>query len=180
MTGYFLRSPRLGLRWWSATDGDLAAELWGNAEVTKLIGGPFSAEQVAARLARELATAEASGIQYWPVFLLASGDPVGCCGLRPYAPDDMVYELGFHLRPAHWGQGYAVEAGQIVLHYAFTTLKASALFAGHHPENRASSRVLTRLGFVYTHDKYYAPTGLHHPSYRLTADIYERQMDNNR
>ena len=27
--------------------------------------------------------------------------------------------------------------------------------------------LLTRLGFVYTHDEFYEPTGLRHPSYML-------------
>jgi RimJ/RimL family protein N-acetyltransferase len=46
-------------------------------------------------------------------------------------------------------------------------LAASALFAGHHPANRSSRDLLLKLGFRYTHDEYYAPTGLQHPSYLL-------------
>jgi RimJ/RimL family protein N-acetyltransferase len=54
--------------------------------------------------------------------------------------------------------------------YAFNNLQATALFAGHNPENIASKAILARLGFKYTHDEYYEPTGLNHPSYLLTAD----------
>jgi hypothetical protein len=42
-----------------------------------------------------------------------------------------------------------------------------ALFAGHNPANQASRELLARLGFRYTHDELYPPTGLMHPSYRL-------------
>ncbi len=54
--------------------------------------------------------------------------------------------------------------------YAFGTLGASALFAGHNPANEASRRLLIKLGFPYTHDEFYAPTGMDHPSYLLTAE----------
>ena len=57
--------------------------------------------------------------------------------------------------------------------YVFDVLKASALFAGHNPINAASRGLLEKLGFEYTHDEFYAPTGLHHPSYRLTAEEYD-------
>ncbi|OFW68666.1 MAG: GNAT family N-acetyltransferase, partial [Actinobacteria bacterium RBG_13_63_9] len=169
-TTYFLQSERLGFRFWSDADMDLAMSLWGDPEVTRLIGGPFSREQVAERLAREIATMQSHGVQYWPVFLLATGEHMGCCGLRPYKAEEKVYEIGVHLRKAYWGEGYAPEATQAVMEHAFNTLGVKALFAGHNPANEASRRVLEKLGFRYTHDEYYPPTGLNHPSYILTAD----------
>ncbi|MBZ0288075.1 MAG: GNAT family N-acetyltransferase [Anaerolineae bacterium] len=164
----FLQSERLGFRTWSADDGELAWGLWGDAEVTRLIGGPFSEAQVQGRLLKEIATQAEHGIQYWPIFLLLTGEHVGCCGLRPYEPDDRIYELGFHLRKAFWGQGYAAEAARAVIDYAFEVLDARGLFAGHNPANDASRQLLLKLGFQYTHDAFYPPTGRMHPSYRLT------------
>jgi ribosomal-protein-alanine N-acetyltransferase len=164
---YFLRGERVGFRQWSSADGDLAAGLWGDADVTRFTGGPFAAEQVKARLSKEIATQREHGIQYWPVFLLATGEHVGCCGLRPYQPDANIYEIGFHLRKVCWGQGYAAEAARAVIGYAFAVLNAQALFAGHHPANTASRHLLLKLGFQYTHDEWYPPTGLNHPSYLL-------------
>ena len=142
--------------------------LWGDPDVTRLIGGPFSPEQVKERLDNEIASMSAHGVQYWPIFLLSGGEHVGCAGLRPYRPDDRIYELGFHLRRGHWGKGLAEEAGRGVIAFAFETLGASALFAGHHPANDASRRVLEKLGFRLTHQERYPPTGLMHPSYLLT------------
>jgi RimJ/RimL family protein N-acetyltransferase len=167
---YFLRSQRLGFRLWTEADIDLAMGLWGDPEVTRLIGGPFSIQQVQQRLSCEIATFRGHGVQYWPIFLLTSGEHVGCCGLRPYRLEERVYELGAHVRKLHWGQGYAQEASRAVIRYAFEALGAAALFAGHHPANEVSRRLLLALGFAYTHDEYYAPTGLYHPSYLLRAD----------
>ncbi|MFA5027489.1 MAG: GNAT family N-acetyltransferase [Candidatus Methylomirabilota bacterium] len=167
---HFLRSRRLGFRPWSEADVDLATGLWGDPDVTRLIGGPFSGAQVQERLGREIATFREHGIQYWPTFLLATGEHVGCCGLRPYRLEERVYELGVHIRKAHWGRGYAREASRAVIKYAFEVLGAAALFAGHHPANATSRRLLLTLGFRYAHDEYYVPTGLLHPSYLLRAD----------
>src|SRR6185295_10626446 len=149
---YFLQTERLGFRPWSEADFELAMGLWEDLQVTRFFGGPFSREWVQGRLSREIAHWQSYGFQYWPLFLLATGEHVGCCGLKPRKPEERILEIGFHLRPAYWGFGYAAEAARTVIEYAFGTLGASALFAGHGPANEASRRLLTKLGFRYTHD----------------------------
>jgi RimJ/RimL family protein N-acetyltransferase len=172
---FFLQSDRLGFRPWEEADFPLAMALWGDPDVTRLIGGPFTPAQVRERLAREIATMRAHAVQYWPIFLRATGEHVGCCGLRPYRPEEGILEIGVHLRKAFWGHGYAAEAARTVMRHAFDALRAPALFAGHNPANTASRRVLEALGFRYTHDEYYPPTGRDHPSYLLTRAEYEAQ-----
>jgi RimJ/RimL family protein N-acetyltransferase len=167
---YFMTTDRLGFRLWSPGDLPLANALWGDPKVSALIGGPFNDEQVQARLHAEIACMDAHGVQYWPIFLLASADHAGCAGLRPYRIVDGIYEIGFHLRPPCWGRGLAVEAGRAVIAFAFDTLRAEALFAGHHPLNLASRSSLAELGFRYDHHELYPPTGLNHLTYLLTRD----------
>ena len=135
--------------------------------MTRFIGGPFSETQIQERLAREIASMSDQRVQYWPVFSLADGDFAGCCGLRPYKPEECIYELGFHLRPAHWGKGFAVESARAVIAHAFDSLGAQQLFAAHHPENLASRKVLEKLAFRFTHEELYAPTGQMHRCYIL-------------
>lgn len=171
-SNYLLKTQRLGFRTWTENDFDLAFGLWGDIEVTRLIGGPFSREQVQTRLFQEISTQEKYQVQYWPIFLIDTGEHVGCAGLRPYDLPNHVYEIGFHIRPIYWRQGFASEAARGVMEYAFNILCVKALFAGHNPKNEASRNLLLKLGFDYTHDEYYAPTGLLHPSYRLTSDEY--------
>ena len=136
--------------------------------MTRFIGGPFSQDEIKERLGREIASLSACNVQYWPLYLLVSGEHVGCGGLRPNKPEGQVYEMGIHLRPTYWGQGLAVEAGHAIIALALGTLGAKGLFAGHHPANAASRRVLEKLGFRFTHKEFYAPIGLKHPSYLLT------------
>jgi len=164
---YFLRSPRLGFSIWTPADLSLAMGLWGDREVTRLSGGPFTPAQVRARLEREIDHQEKYAVQYWPIFLTETGEHVGCCGLQPHKPAERIYELGFHLHAAFWGRGFGREAATAVVAHAFTALGMCALYAGHHPDNQASRAVLTRLGFHYTHDELYPPTGKIEPCYLL-------------
>jgi ribosomal-protein-alanine N-acetyltransferase len=66
---YFLTSSRLGFRRWTMEDMPLAMELWGDARVTGLFGGPYSELRVRTRLETEIRQADEIGAQYWPVFL---------------------------------------------------------------------------------------------------------------
>ena len=164
---YFLRSPRLGFGIWTRADLPLAFELWGDREVTRLTGGPLTPQQVRGRLEREINNHAKHGVQYWPIFSAETGDHIGCCGLQPRKPAEGICELGFQLRAAFWGRGFAREAAEAVVVHAFSALGVRALYAGHHPDNRASRGVLTRLGFHYTHEEFYPPTGQIEPCYLL-------------
>lgn len=166
---YFLTTSRVGFRSWRPADLDLALSLWGDPDVTALIDrrGRLTRAQVRERLERELRHEREHGVQYWPFFLLESGDFVGCAGLKVYPPEPGRYEMGFHLRRAFWGAGYATEAAQAVVRHAFEVRGLDALLAGHNPENHASRRVLEKLGFVHLRDELFEGTGMVHPLYEL-------------
>ncbi len=169
--GYFMTTSRLGFRFWRMADLDLARGLWGDPRVARWIDarGQLTEAQVAERLAFEIQLQHRHGIQYWPVYRLNGGTHVGCCGLRPHDPAARIYELGFHICASSWRKGYAFEAARAVIDHAFGTLHACGLFAGHHPRNKASRRLLAKLRFRFTHNEFYAATGCQHPSYLLKA-----------
>jgi ribosomal-protein-alanine N-acetyltransferase len=173
---YFLTTARLGFAHWSSADTDLATALWGDTEVSAWLGGPFTDRQISEKLEKEIALMASDRVQYWPIFLLNGDQHVGCAGLRPYpwgeSAGEKIYELGFHLRLAYWGLGLAAEAGRAVIEFAFESLDAAALFAGHHPSNPASGRVLLKLGFHFTHDGIYPPTGQPDRCYLLRREAW--------
>lgn len=182
MREYFMQTDRIGFSLWNKEDNSLAEMLWGEPEVTRYIcaSGKFTKEEIQRRLEKEMRQQKEYGVQYWPVFDLADQELIGCCGLRPYldetGDDVLVYEIGFHLRKEYWGLGYASEAARAAIAYAFRRQKADQIFAGHHPENEASGRLLKRLGFSYAGMNYYEPTGLYHPSYELTFDQWREML----
>ena len=163
------QSPRLRFRRWSEADIDLATNLWANPAVMRFLGGPYTPTQIEQRLHREIDHQRQFGFQYWPIFLKADGAHVGVCGLKPYKADLREYEIGFHLLPQFWGAGYASEAARATIAFAFESIGAMALYAGHHPQNASSRALVQRLGFECLGTHYFSPTGLQHPWYRLTA-----------
>lgn len=174
---FFLTSSRLGFRAWSSSDLDLAERLWGDERVMALLGGAYFRERVAQRLAAEAESLIQDGVQYWPVFKLDDGSHVGCCGLRKWhfgppqgGEEDEGLELGFHLRPEFWGQGIAFEAARSAVEFA-QDRGERFVFAGHHPKNEGSKRVLVKLGFEPRHSVFYPPTGRMHPTYRKALTL---------
>lgn len=169
MREYFMKTKRLGFSKWNVADLDLATQLWGEEEVTRFIcaDGKFTQQDIIRRLDTEIHNDELFHIQYWPVFELETNELIGCCGMRPFRAEIYSYEIGFHLRKKYWGLGYASEAAKAVIDYSFTAFKADRLYAGHHPLNEASEKLLKKLGFQYIGKNFYEPTGLYHLSYEL-------------
>jgi len=77
-----------------------------------------------------------------------SGLGVGICGLlrrdcHPYV------EIGFAFLPSARGQNFALETGRAVLEFGLRALKLTRIVALTAPDNRASIRVLEKLGFQF-------------------------------
>ena len=81
--------------------------------------------------------------------LLKPGDvPIGSCGLlqRNILPD---VDIGYALRPAFWGQGYAFEAASAVLAHGREVFGLRRIVAIASPANAASKALLEKLGLRY-------------------------------
>jgi RimJ/RimL family protein N-acetyltransferase len=76
----------------------------------------------------------------------ATGEVIGFSGIK-YVPEIEDNELGYRFLPEYWGRGLATEAGAASIEFARTTLRLGRLVAMVHPDNVASARVVTKLGF---------------------------------
>ena len=163
---------RLVARSWRAGDLPLAMELWGDPAVMALIDarGQLTAAEVEEKLRAEIERERTAGVQYWALFERDGGGFAGCCGLRPWVstPTETNFELGFHIVQRCWGKGFATEAARGALDYGWRQMRLAKIYAGHHPDNRASRRILEQLGFKFLDNVFYEPTGLMHPSYVCT------------
>lgn len=167
-------TERLIFSIWNENSLDDAKKLWGNREVSKLITakGIFSEEEIEGRVQLEMDNLGKFRVQYFPIYLKETGEIVGCCGLRPYDVENEIYEIGVHLLPDYWRQRLAWEACRKIIRYAFEERGFEALFAGHHPKNSSSMKLLSSLGFKLIGEQFYPPTGLKHPSYILRKRKY--------
>jgi len=82
-------------------------------------------------------------------------EPFGSGGIF-YNSKYNMFELGYCIRKALWGQGFAMEASKAILEFATRKLRKSDFFACHANENPASGRVLEKLGFIYKSDCSYS------------------------
>ena len=77
----------------------------------------------------------------------AAGQAIGTCLLFRFDEGSARAELGYVLGRAHWGRGLMGEALEGLLGHAFATMRLRRIEAEVDVRNRASSRVLGRLGF---------------------------------
>jgi len=177
MKEYFMQTKRIGFSRWEKTDLELAMNVWGEEKVTHYLNakGIFTKEDIKDRLQKEIDNQQTCNVQYWPIFTLDKNDLIGASGLRPFEIENHSYEIGFHLKSKYWGQGYAFEAGEAVINFAFHQLHVKRIIAGHHPDNVGSKKVVTRLGFTYIGQIFYEPTGLSHPAYELLNPNYAKK-----
>lgn len=79
---------------------------------------------------------------------LAPHGVVGACGLQHVEAAQAKAELGYWVGKSHWGQGLATEAAEEVVRYGFEQLHLERIQARFMVRNRASGRVLAKLGFT--------------------------------
>jgi ribosomal-protein-alanine N-acetyltransferase len=89
------------------------------------------------------------GFGFWKVTVKNTGVPIGSAGLakRDYLAE---VDLGFAFLPEYTGQGYAYEAAQAIVQYAKDHLHLAELVAFTTKDNKASIKLLEKLGFTYT------------------------------
>ena len=80
--------------------------------------------------------------------LRATGDVVGGVDLRIDPRDRRTAEIGYALARTFWGRGYAHEAADLMLTFAFTELQIETIHALCVRENTRSIHILERLGLI--------------------------------
>ncbi len=79
----------------------------------------------------------------------ADGDFVGLIALSLKSTKFNSAEVWFKLNPTFWGLGYATESLNKILDFGFGKLKLHRIGAGCAVENKASARVLEKVGMHY-------------------------------
>lgn len=164
-----LVTRRLDLRQFTEADVDHLLELDADPAVMRYLGPVRSrAEIVSDVLPRLLSSyGPRQGFGTWAAETLDDGAFVGWFGLRPVAPaatamvhwadaprDTGVASLGYRLRRAAWGSGYATEGALALVRYAFASLNVRELVATTMAVNAGSRHVLEKAGLEYRRTVY--------------------------
>ena len=84
----------------------------------------------------------------WAVLDRQNNDFLGWAALQRLDNSDEI-EVGYRFLESTWGKGYATEAGNILVKYGFEELDVPEIVGIAHPDNKASIRVLEKLGLKF-------------------------------
>lgn len=86
---------------------------------------------------------------WWAICDKDTGAFLGACGYNEYLAEEQKVELGYWILPPYWRKGYASEALQLIIPFAFRVLKVKRIEAFVELGNVASDALLEKHGFSY-------------------------------
>ena len=160
----YLETARLILRRFTPDDADSLVELDGDPAVLRYLDeAPPSRDEVVNEIVPAFLAYYVRGDRYgfWAAIERATGDFLGWFHFRPLPgdPDDEP-ELGYRLRRAAWGRGYATEGSRALIDKGFRELGVRRVHASTAGENRASWRVMEKCGMTLVRHFHYTPPGV--------------------
>ncbi|MGB3337501.1 MAG: GNAT family N-acetyltransferase [Devosia sp.] len=146
-----LETERLIIRPWREDDRAPYASFNGDPEVRRFYPDTLTEAESNAAMDRLIAGYEADGFGFLAVERKSDGAFIGDVGIKPVlmplrgAPP---IEIGWLLGRAYWGQGYAPEAANAWIDFAFAELRVNEVVAFTAVSNLPSQRVMTKLGMI--------------------------------
>ena len=145
--GPTLETRRLILRPTADTDLDGWAEMMADPVAARFIGGLQTRSEAWRGLASVAGSWALNGFGMFSVVEKATGAWVGRIG--PWVPEGWPgTEVGWGLHPSAWGKGYAIEAAEASMDWAFESLGWTDIIHLIDPANTPSQKVAQRLGSI--------------------------------
>jgi RimJ/RimL family protein N-acetyltransferase len=144
-----LETDRLILRQWRDSDIPIFAKMNRDPKVMEFFPALLSEEEAENFVARIRAHFQKHGYGLFAVELKNEKTFIGFVGLSipqfeaPFMP---AVEIGWRISSQYFGQGYATEAAKKILGFAFNNLKLKEVVSFTVPENKASRRVMEKIG----------------------------------
>ncbi|MCB9948000.1 MAG: GNAT family N-acetyltransferase [Rhodospirillaceae bacterium] len=107
--------------------------------------GPPDRQERLAQLREQYGTDQPHPRAIWTVEWADRPGFLGWCGVFPLEDSGLI-EIGYRYIAAIWGQGVGTEAAREVLDHGFRAMAIDPIVAVAHPDNRASRRLLEKIG----------------------------------
>ena len=174
-----LETERLILRRFTESDADHLYNLDNDPEVMRYINGGTPTPRHAIQediLPIFLRYDERRpGYGFWAAIEKEGGDFLGWFSLRPSeaAPGQAV--LGYRLRRAAWGMGFATEGARALIRLAFAELGARRVVATTYEHNLASRRVMEKAGMTLSRRFHITPEDIARADtyHALSLEVWE-------
>jgi RimJ/RimL family protein N-acetyltransferase len=151
---WYLETERLKLRAIDSTDARNLYELNADPRVMKFLSPEYDTlEEAEAILSKVVARNERYGNQLGLFAAIEKGreEFIGTFILRPdsRAPDDTKnLEIGYRLKQRWWSKGFGTEGSLALVERGLAQFGARRIYANAMPGNRASIRIMEKIGLV--------------------------------
>lgn len=151
-----LETPRLILRQWQAADAEPFAAMNADPDVMRYFPACLDRKKSDQLLEKIQGLITTQGWGFWALQRKSDQAFLGLTGLH-HCPDHLplasllpahawpALEIGWRLRVVAWHQGYATEAAQAAMRFAFDQLELTQLVAFTASRNHPSQAVMARL-----------------------------------
>lgn len=149
---FIIETDRLLLREFILDDAEKFYQLNLNPNVIRYTGNTaFKSIDEAKSFLENYNDYKANGYGRWAVINKESNEFIGWCGLK-YSELENETDIGFRFFEEEWNKGYATESAAACLKYGFDKLKLNRIIGRAMKENKASIKVLEKIGLVYETD----------------------------
>jgi ribosomal-protein-alanine N-acetyltransferase len=182
-----LHTERVLLTPLAMTDLDIALELWTDPEVVEYICEVPTESEIRHEMPDAIKRGGNGGIGIWCIVDRKTREKLGSTYLLPLPIDeedtdfslvvmgrmpDAEIEIGYFLKRAAWGRGYATEVCERLLQFAFQEVSLKEVVASIDEDNVASRKVLEKSGLLDRgRTRCY---GKDSPIYRITRDEWNK------
>ena len=146
-----IETARLFMRVYTPEDLDDLHAIRNDSDVYQYFPAYYSPplkETVREGITRHIQRWRQNGFGEFAVIEKASEKLIGYCGLMNLDDTEEI-EIYYGFPKKHWGKGYATEAAQAVLKFAFEEVNLAQVAGVTNPKNTASQRVLEKLGLKF-------------------------------
>jgi ribosomal-protein-alanine N-acetyltransferase len=106
----------------------------------------------------------------WAIVCKESKEVVGLCGLNSLKLDeeDLIH-ISYRFARAHWRKGFALEAVNAIIEYAFNELSIESVYSIVEPVNQPSVNLAIKAGFTLARTSTFKGLGVN--LYRIQPNI---------
>jgi RimJ/RimL family protein N-acetyltransferase len=182
-----LSTPRLRMRAFADRDREAFAQMHQDPQVMEHLPDVLSRDESDALMQRIQEAATLQGFGLWALESRSGGSLLGFTGLAVpsfKAAFTPCVEIGWRLARPYWGQGFATEAAEESLRFAFVDLLLPEVVSFTVEQNQRSRAVMERLGMHhdpgedFDHPRFEEGHRLRrHWLYRLQAEQWQARRE---
>lgn len=146
-----LESERLITRKLVREDSLILADFFADEEAQKFLPKYFELPLDRAKhlIEKQLERYEEKRFGHQVILHKETKEFLGICGLLAQDIEGIIeIEVGYHFLPKHWGKGYAPEAAELFISYAFDNDLCESVISVIDLENLKSQRVAEKNGLI--------------------------------